>query len=62
MNFKNKTMNHKLKTYIFLILFLASMMVTAQSSLIDFINTYSADKKALNTFSEESGFTTKREL
>ena len=44
-------MNKKtLTTYNFLIVFFLTMMVTAQSSLIDLVNTFSADKKALNTF------------
>ncbi|WNH09856.1 DUF885 family protein [Thalassobellus suaedae] len=44
-------MNYKtLKSYYFLIIFLLSMVVTAQSNLIDLVNTFSADKRALNTF------------
>ena len=44
MNYKN------LKISNFLIIFFLTMTVTAQSSLIDLINSYSADKRALNTF------------
>ncbi|WP_308993304.1 DUF885 family protein [Mariniflexile litorale] len=44
-------MNYKtLKTYIFLITFFSTMMLTAQSNLIDLVNSYSADKRALNKF------------
>ncbi|MFI0430531.1 DUF885 family protein [Mariniflexile sp. HMF6888] len=44
-------MNYKiLKTYHFLIIFFLTMMVTAQSNLIDLVNAYTADKRALNKF------------
>lgn len=44
-------MNHKtLKTCNFLIIFFLTMLVTAQSNLIDLVNSYSADKRALNKF------------
>lgn len=41
--------NKKSKTYS-LILFFLTMTVTAQSNLIDFVNAYTADKRALNKF------------
>lgn len=39
-----------IKTYNFLIIFFITMMATAQSNLIDLVNSYSADKRALNKF------------
>lgn len=39
-----------LKTYIFLIIIFLTVTVNAQSTLIDLINTYTADKRALNKF------------
>lgn len=40
----------KLKVYNFIILFFLTMIVTAQSNLIDLVNSYSSDKRALNKF------------
>ncbi len=39
-----------IRTYNFLILFFITMMVTAQSNFIDLVNSYAADKRALNKF------------
>ena len=43
-----------IKTCNFLILFFLTTMVTAQSSLIDVVSSFSADKKALNSFYHNS--------
>ena len=44
-------MNHKtLKTYHFLLLFLLTVAATAQNELIDLVNTFSADNRALKNF------------
>ncbi|WP_111309920.1 DUF885 family protein [Confluentibacter sediminis] len=43
-------MNKTLKTSSFLIISFLTMTITAQSNLIDLINSYSADKRAINTF------------